>query len=100
MLANNNGADQPAHPRSLFSALVIRFQKSKVTRFDISLFSILFDGLKHDEAPGYAPAYAPGYTPGYAPGSQKYDEAFNVPCSQVTLSVYEAGVYTWWSPAF
>ena len=72
MLANNNGADQPAHPRSLFSALVIRFQKSKVTRFDISLFSILFDGLKHDEAPGYAP------------GSQKYDEAFHVPCSHVT----------------
>ena len=55
MLANNKGADQPAHPRSLISAFVIRYLKSKVTRSDISLFSILFGGLQHDESSGYAP---------------------------------------------
>ena len=54
MLANNKGADQPAHPRSLVSAFVIRYLKSKVTRSDNSLFSILFGGLQHDEASGYA----------------------------------------------
>ena len=29
--ANNTGADQPAHPRSLFSAFVIRFLKSTLS---------------------------------------------------------------------
>ena len=29
-LTNNKGADQPAHPRSLISAFVIRFLKSTV----------------------------------------------------------------------
>ena len=55
MLANNKGADQPAHPRSLISAFVIRYLKSKVTWFDLSLFSILFGGLQHDQASDYAP---------------------------------------------
>ena len=31
LLANNKGADQPAHPRRLISAFVIRFLKSEVT---------------------------------------------------------------------
>ena len=31
LLANNKGADQPAHPRSLISAFIIRYLKSKVT---------------------------------------------------------------------
>ena len=31
LLANNKGADQPAHPRSLISAFVIRYLKSKET---------------------------------------------------------------------
>ena len=30
--ANNTGADQPAHPRSLISAFVIRFLKSTICR--------------------------------------------------------------------
>ena len=34
-LANNKGADQPAHSRSLISAFVIRYMKSKETRSDI-----------------------------------------------------------------
>ena len=37
LLANNNGADQPAHPCSLVSAFVIRYLKSEVTRSGISL---------------------------------------------------------------
>ena len=36
LLANNKGADQPARPRSLISAFVIRYISSKVTRSDIS----------------------------------------------------------------
>ena len=36
MLANNKGADQPAHPRSLISAFVIRYLKCKVSRSDFS----------------------------------------------------------------
>ena len=28
--ANNTGADQPAHPRSLISAIVIRFLQSSI----------------------------------------------------------------------
>ena len=36
LLVNNKGADQPAHPGSLISALVIRYLKSKVTRSDVS----------------------------------------------------------------
>ena len=30
VVANNTGADQPAHPRSLISAFVIRFLKSTI----------------------------------------------------------------------
>ena len=39
--ANNTGADQPAHPRSLISAFVIRFLESiicKLATGDISTF--------------------------------------------------------------
>ena len=39
--ANNTGADQPAHPRSLISALVIRFLESiicKLATGEISIF--------------------------------------------------------------
>ena len=39
--ANNNGADQPAHPRSLISAFVVRFSDSiisLVSRSEISRF--------------------------------------------------------------
>ena len=39
--ANNKGADQPAHPRSLISAFVVRSLDSiisLVSRFDISRF--------------------------------------------------------------
>ena len=39
--ANNTGADQPAHPRSLISAFVIRFVESiicKLARGEISIF--------------------------------------------------------------
>ena len=39
--ANNKGADQPSLRRSLVSVFVIRYLKSKVTRSDISNFSIL-----------------------------------------------------------
>ena len=55
LLANNKGADQPAHPRSLISAFVIHYMKSKVTRSDISYFTI-FGWLQHAKASGYAPA--------------------------------------------
>ena len=39
--ANNTGADQPAHPRSLISAFVIRFLESVICKLatgDISTF--------------------------------------------------------------
>ena len=36
LIAKNKGADQPAHPRSLISAFIIPYLKSKVTRSDIS----------------------------------------------------------------
>ena len=42
--ANNTGADQPAHPRSLISAFVIRFLESnicKLTTSEISTFSLV-----------------------------------------------------------
>ena len=40
-VANNTGADQPAHPRSLISAFVIRFLESitcKLATREISIF--------------------------------------------------------------
>ena len=46
LLAKNKGVDQPAHPRSLISAFVIRYLKSKV-----SLHSHLC-GLQHDKFSG------------------------------------------------
>ena len=60
MLANNKGADQPAHPRSLISAFIIRYLKSKVTRSDSSFFSIVSGGLRHDEGSGLAPVFHVG----------------------------------------
>ena len=39
--ANSTGADQPAHPRSLISAFVIRFEESTICRLatdEISIF--------------------------------------------------------------
>ena len=38
LLANNKGANQPAHELSLISTFVIPYLKSKVTRSDISPF--------------------------------------------------------------
>ena len=38
--ANNKGADQPAHPRSLISAFVIRLLESTISRLDTSEISI------------------------------------------------------------
>ena len=41
---NNKGADQPAHPRSLISAFVIRLLKSIISRLDtreISIFQLV-----------------------------------------------------------
>ena len=38
--ANNTGADQPAHPRSLVSAFVIRFLESIISRLAMSEISI------------------------------------------------------------
>ena len=40
--ANNNGADQPAHPRSLISAFVVRFLVSKMPLVSISEISSLY----------------------------------------------------------
>ena len=40
-MANNTGSDQPAHPRSLISAFVIRFSESIIYRLaagEISIF--------------------------------------------------------------
>ena len=42
--ANNTGADQPAHPRSLISAFVIRFLVSIISRLatsEISIFKLV-----------------------------------------------------------
>ena len=51
---NNTGADQPAHPRSLISAFVIRFFESIISRLatsKISIFELVFVveqvGLNH-----------------------------------------------------
>ena len=39
---NNTGADQPAHPRSLISAFVIRFLESNICKLsEISTFSLV-----------------------------------------------------------
>ena len=39
-VANNKGADQPAHPGSLISALVIRLLESIISKLATSEFSI------------------------------------------------------------
>ena len=39
--ANNKGADQPAHPRRLISAFVIRLLESIIYKLSSSQFSIL-----------------------------------------------------------
>ena len=39
-LANNTGADQPAHPRHLISTFVIRFLESFICRHDSGEISI------------------------------------------------------------
>ena len=39
--ANNTGADQPAHPRSLISAFVIRFFESTICKLATGEISIL-----------------------------------------------------------
>ena len=50
--ANNTGADQPAHPRSLIRAIVIRFfLKSTICRHDsgeISIFKLVSVGKETD----------------------------------------------------
>ena len=38
--ANNTGANQPAHPRSLISAFVIRFLQSTICKLSTSEISI------------------------------------------------------------
>ena len=62
--ANNKGADQPAHPRSLISAFVIQSLQSLIVScpcfisqlFQISLHSpIVSGGLQHHKSCGYAP---------------------------------------------
>ena len=40
--ANNKGADQPAYPRSLISAFVIRLLESFVSRHALSVSSVLY----------------------------------------------------------
>ena len=39
MFANNKGADQPAHPRSLISAFVFRFLESIISKLATCEFS-------------------------------------------------------------
>ena len=39
-VANNTGADQPAHPRSLISAFVIRVLKSTISKLATSEISV------------------------------------------------------------
>ena len=43
--ANNKGADQPALPRSLFSAFVIRNLGSRIAKVATRSFNILLDGV-------------------------------------------------------
>ena len=46
MFANNKCADQPAHPRSLISAFVIRILENiiaKLTTGEISIFQLVFE---------------------------------------------------------
>ena len=45
LFANNTGADQPAHPRSLISAFVIRFLLSIISRLDTSKILKFLDSL-------------------------------------------------------
>ena len=40
--ANNTGADQPGHPRSLISAFVIPFLESIISRLALSEISIFY----------------------------------------------------------
>ena len=50
---NNTGSDQPAHPRSLISAFVIRFLENiicKLATGEISTFCSWGDWFCHDEA--------------------------------------------------
>ena len=42
--ANNTGADQPAHPRSLISAIVVRLLESIISRLatsEVSIFQLV-----------------------------------------------------------
>ena len=41
LYANNKGADQPGHPRSLFSAFVVRCSDSIIPLLDIAEIAIL-----------------------------------------------------------
>ena len=47
LLENNKGVDQTARPRSLVSAFVISYPKSKHLNYH-------FGGLQHDKVSGYA----------------------------------------------
>ena len=40
-IANNNGADQPAHPHSLISAFAIRLMESRLATGEISIFYLV-----------------------------------------------------------
>ena len=44
-LANNKGADQPAHPRSLISTFVIRFLESIISKLATSQIKIFLASL-------------------------------------------------------
>ena len=50
-VANNTGADQPAHPHSLISAFVIRFLESIISRLatgEIPTFQLVFVAEEND----------------------------------------------------
>ena len=53
--ANNKGADQPAHPRSLISAFVICFIVSIISKLASSKISI-FELVSVAEETGFSPA--------------------------------------------
>ena len=47
-VANNTGADQPAHPRRLISAFVIRFSESIICKLNTCEISIFFVSVSEE----------------------------------------------------
>ena len=95
--ANNKGADQPAHPRSLISALVIRFLESIISKLatgEISIFYLVSVAVNIDlnialsETPktGFVASRPNYYSTTVVPTNSGSDEMFCLQLLSKTLT--------------